>query len=364
MSGPLARGAHLVERAAARLRAEAGLIDRAPWSAEDAALDPAPAETPVPPPPDAVAPPDVTVAPEPPAPPEAPANGASADATPAAPPAAATPAAPPAAAPPAAAPPADAAGAALPVLDLATLVRAGLVLSSGRSRVAEEYRITVGRALRALRGSRGGRTGTANLLMVTSARPGEGKSFSALNIAASIAQNGLADVLLVDIDSKPRSLSALLGLGGREGLLDLAAGWIAGSAPAAAGNAVRNPETLLARTGIEGLSFLPVGLRRPGVEGAVTRSVSVVLERLGRRFPRHVIVLDTAPCLSTSDPSTLAGIVDEVLLVVEAERTQRSEVEAALELLRAASNITLVLNKVRLTQRHSFGSYYYFDEPA
>jgi protein-tyrosine kinase len=356
MSGPLARGAHLVERAAARLRAEAGLIDRAPWSADsDVAPDLPPADAPPPPPPDAAAAPAApaaTVAPEPPAaampaPPEAAANGASASASADAAPVA---------------PPADAAEAALPVLDLATLARAGLVLTGGRSRVAEEYRITVGRALRALRGSRGGRTGTANLLMVTSARPGEGKSFSALNIAASIAQNGLADVLLVDLDSKPRSLSALLGLGGREGMLDLASSWIAGSA--AAGNAVRHPETLFARTGIEGLSFLPVGLRRPGVEGAVTRSVSVALERLGRRFPRHVIVLDTAPCLSTSDPSTLAGIVDEVLLVVEAERTQRSEVEAALELLRAASNITLVLNKVRLTQRHSFGSYYYFDEPA
>ena len=385
MSGPLARGAHLVERAAARLRAEAGLLDQAPPpyadppyadpphadppqtdspQADSPQADPSQADAsgkavPFPAPPPAAAP-DASPAPMVPA---APAPAPAADATVPPDTAVASPAvASPAVAPPAVAPSAVASDAAPPVLDLAALVRAGLVLSGGRSRIAEEYRITVGRALRALRGSRGGRTGTANLLMVTSARPGEGKSFSALNIAASIAQNGLADVLLVDLDSKPRSLSALLGLGGREGLLDLASGWIAGSA--AGGGTVRHPETLLARTAIEGLSIMPVGTRRPGVEGAVTRSVSTVLERLGRRFQRHVIVLDTAPCLSTSDPSTLAGIVDEVLLVVEAERTQRSEVEAALELLKAAGNITLVLNKVRLTQRHSFGSYYYFDEPA
>ena len=141
-----------------------------------------------------------------------------------------------------------------PMLDIATLQRAGLMLTGGRSRIAEEYRISVSRALRALRGSRASRAGAANLLMVTSARPGEGKSFSALNLAASIAQNGLADVLLVDLDSKPRCLTALLGLGGREGLLDLATGTAGGNA--------RPPETLIARTAIEGLSFMPVGARR------------------------------------------------------------------------------------------------------
>jgi protein-tyrosine kinase len=331
MSGPTVRdekahrSAHLVERAAALLRAEAGLIEDAGQWVEPA--DP-PAE-------------DMAPPPQSPAPATAEPPSPAADAGPV-PPLADIP------------PPSPDPGPA--VLDMATLQRAGFVLGGGRSRIAEEYRITVARILRALRGSRAGRTGTANLLMVTSARPGEGKSFSALNLAASIAQNGLSEVLLVDVDSKPRSLSSLLGLSGREGLLDMATG--------TAGGTVRPPETLMARTVIEGLSFLPVGSRRPGMEGAVTRAVSAALERLGRRFPRHVIVLDTAPCLSTSDPSTLAALVDEVVLVVEAERTQRTEVEAALDLLKAASNITLLLNKVRLTQRHSFGSYYYFDEPG
>ncbi len=305
---PASAPTHLVERAAALMRADARLRDEAPFTEAESGLPPVAAP---------------------------------------APPAAAAPADEPA--------PAPAEPKAPPLLDLETLQRAGLMLAGGRSRIAEEYRITVARALRALRGSHAGRTGTANLLMVTSARPGEGKSFSALNIAASITQNGLADVLLVDLDSKPRCLSAQLGLGGREGVLDLAAGGAAGNG--------RAPEALIARTAIEGLSFMPVGARRPGAEGAITRAVSLALERLSRRFPRHVIVLDTAPCLSTSDPSTLAAMVDEVLLVVEAERTQRNEVEAALELLKAATNITLVLNKAQLTQRHSFGSYYYFDAP-
>ena len=355
------RGLHLVERAAALLRADAAVRE-----AEDLVLETPPV-------------PDFPPAAE--APPRVPADETNSDETitgrtiaeqtiageTAATPADAVPAATTleadAANAPGVTPPgvADGEQPSTPFLDIATLRRAGLVLTGSRSRIAEEFRITVTRALRALRGNRTGRAGNANLLMVTSARPNEGKSFSALNVAASIALNGLSDVLLIDLDSKPRSLSALMGLGGRDGLLDLANGW---GNPSAVTGGLRHPEPLIARTAIEGLWFLPIGSRRPGVEGTVTRAVSTTIERLSRRFPRHIVVIDTAPCLSTSDPSTLASLMDEVLMVVEAERTQRSEVEAALDLVKGSTNITLLLNKVQLTQRHSFGSYYYFDEPA
>jgi len=243
--------------------------------------------------------------------------------------------------------------AGAPFLDMATLKRGGLALAGVRSRVTEEYRITVGRILRTLRTANRTGPGSANLVMVTSARPGEGKSFSALNLAVSVAQNGLADVLLVDVDAKPRSLSTLLGLRERPGLLDL----------------VDQPELraedLLVRTAVEGFQFLPLGIARSATADAgVTRALATAIERIRRRFTHHVILLDTAPCLSTSDPSTLAPLVDQVIMVVEAGRTQRAELGASLELLKACPNVTLVLNKVRLTHRHSFGSYYYFGYPS
>jgi receptor protein-tyrosine kinase len=279
--------------------------------------------------------------------------------------------APPAFAPPAFAPPASApAGfapaavpaspapaapvpAGAPYLDIAALKRGGLALAGVRSRVTEEYRIAVGRILRALRAANRSGPGTANLVMVTSARPGEGKSFSALNLAASVAQNGLADVLLVDIDAKPRSLSTLLGLREQRGLLDL----------------VDQPELraedLLVRTAIEGLQLMPLGAARAGsADQGVTRALATAIERIRRRFTHHVVILDSAPCLSTSDPSTLAPLVDQVIMVVEAGRTQRAELGAALELVRGCPNVLLMLNKVRLTHRHSFGSYYYFGYPS
>lgn len=359
------RPAHLVERVAARLRGTAGLAPPDPGRADPAdaaatALRPHVVPPPMPPPIPSSGP---SLGPSPVPLPVA--NDAGdmepdfvADFVPGdIPPDAPLP--PPLGEPPmpradlrhAPAPPDLPAGA--PFLDMATLKRGGLALAGVRSRVTEEYRITVGRILRTLRSANRTGPGSANLIMVTSARPGEGKSFSALNLAISVAQNGLADVLLIDVDAKPRSLSTLLGLRERPGLLDL----------------VDQPELraedLLVRTAVEGFQVLPLGIARAGTADAgVTRALATAIERIRRRFTHHVVILDTAPCLSTSDPSTLAPLVDQVIMVVEAGRTQRAELGASLELVKACPNLILVLNKVRLTHRHSFGSYYYFGYPS
>lgn len=241
-----------------------------------------------------------------------------------------------------------------PAIPMDALERAGLVVgSASRTRISEEYRIAVGRILRVLREEAGAASGN-RLLMVTSTRPGEGKTFTALNLAASLAQQGGDGVILVDVDPKIRPLSAQLGIDSEPGLLDLAA------------DPSLRPEDLLRRTAIPTLSILPVGTRvgagiGPGPDGtAAHRPLVPAITRLARRFPKHLIVLDTPPCLSTSDPHAIAPFVAQTVLVVEAERTQRSEVEAAMELLRGCASVTLLLNKVQLTTSHTFGAYDYF----
>jgi receptor protein-tyrosine kinase len=89
--------------------------------------------------------------------------------------------------------------------------------------------------------------------------------------------------------------------------------------------------------------------------------VVATIEALARRFSNRLMILDSAPCLATSDASTLAGMVSQIAMVIEAERTQHNNVEAALELLRPCPNITLVLNKVRQTTTHAFGDYAYYN---
>ena len=80
-------------------------------------------------------------------------------------------------------------------LDLVSLERAGLVVGrKARTRISEEFRVSVGQVLRAVRGSYTPGRGAGNLVMVTSARPGEGKSFTSLNLAGSIAQHTQREV--------------------------------------------------------------------------------------------------------------------------------------------------------------------------
>ena len=236
-----------------------------------------------------------------------------------------------------------------PPIALAAFGKAGLIdAKAARNRVSEEFRLVQGQILRAAFAQPGGEAGFTNLLMVTSARPKEGKTFTALNLAASIARQGDRQVLLVDADAKNGSLGDTLGLAHSPGLLDLAL------AP------TMDPLALLRSTEIGMLSLLPVGQQR-GERPELFASDQMIraMQNLGRRFADRLVILDVAPCLSTSDPATLAPMVGQILFVIEAERTQRDEVEASLDLIQTCPTITLLLNKVQMSTPRSFGVYSY-----
>lgn len=235
-----------------------------------------------------------------------------------------------------------------------TLQAGGMVVArAGRSRISEEYRIVLGRVLRALREEPDNAASLSNVMMVTSAKPGEGKSFTSLNLAGSVAQHTADKVLLVDLDAKVKPLSALLDADKGQGFYDLVA------------DPSLDPRSVVRMTALPNLKFMPVGRRAGNTEMRVdVHPITAVITRIARMYPNHVVILDAPPCLSTSDPSTVAPIVAQIVMVIEAERTQRSEVEAALDLVRACPNITMLLNKVQLTTNHTFGAYDYYGNYA
>lgn len=235
---------------------------------------------------------------------------------------------------------------AAPTIDAMALERGGMVdWSRTRSRISEEFRLVQRQILRAAFGP-GAEPGFSNLLLVTSARPGEGKSFTSLNLAGSIARQGDNHVLLIDADSKRDSVCYALGLAENCGLLDLVA------------NPKLDPSPLIVKTPIDRLSILPVGRERErSAELFSTKEMTRLIQSLGRRYADRLLILDAPPCLSTSDPAVLAPVVGQILFVVEADRTQRDEVEASLDLIQACPNITLVLNKQQVSSRYTFGAY-------
>ncbi len=232
--------------------------------------------------------------------------------------------------------------------------------SKSPKRLSLELRAIKRRLLRRLnfrkRGARvpTGREGVAearrrNLVLTTSTRPAEGKTFTSLNLALSLAIEDGIGVILIDADlPRPRVLKQF-GLSPRQGFSDL----------------VSDPEAppvkdLLIHADQFPLSILSQGLYEGRSADLYEREeTGEVLRRLSARYPDRLIILDAPPVLAMPDANILARHVDEVLFVVEAGTTSEPAVVSALdEVLDANEKISLILNKCLAAESAvHYGSY-------
>ncbi len=267
--------------------------------------------------------------------------------------------APPAAAPPPAAVAEDTVAPPRPAppkiepISMDALQKAGFVVPGGaaaRSRVTEELNIVQHQIRRTVQATEPGEGRIQRLVLVTSARPGEGKTFCSLNIAARLAIGSVEQVVLVDGDSKQQhSITHLLGRDKTPGLRVLAQ------------DPMQRPETLLQPTGIERMHFVSYGPAAPGQSGLPSGAMlATAVGRLAAALPNRIIVLDAPPCLYTSEPAALASVAGQVVLVVRAESTQRDEVEGALDMVESCPNLQLLLNRTRMVPSNTFGAYDYY----
>jgi len=214
-------------------------------------------------------------------------------------------------------------------------------LDDPSSSVAEAYR-----TLRANLAMLGPEEVRRTILFV-SAIPEEGKTYTSLNTAVSLAQQG-HKTLVVDMDLRRPSLHAALLEGGEfpRGLTDVFSG-----------NA--KLVDVIRPTFVENLSFLPAGTRAPNpAELLGAADLHAVVQELGVRYDR--VIFDTAPVNAVSDGLVLAPHVNQTILVVRAGKTPRRVVVRALTLLRksGARMAGFVLN--RLPTGRAAGYYYYY----
>jgi protein-tyrosine kinase len=238
-----------------------------------------------------------------------------------------------------------AAPATQPPITAEALARAGLV-GAGRTRASEEVTIISNQLVAATAQPSAAPDHETRIVLVTSARPGEGKSFTAINVAARIATGTRRPVLLVDADGKRGCLGDLLDLGTRPGLKDLAL------------DPGRRAASLAVPTALDHLSVMPCGATADG-RVVPSQLLAAALRGLATAFPRHVLVVDTPPCLSASEAPTFASVAGHVVMVVEAARTPRAEVETALDLVQVCPSLQLVLNACTSSSRDIFGAYDY-----
>jgi protein-tyrosine kinase len=222
-------------------------------------------------------------------------------------------------------------------LDLQRLHQMGMVTrDGGRTSVAEDFRIIKRPLLRNALGTVDSGLRHGNLIVVTSALAGEGKSYCAINLAMSIAMENDHTVMLVDADVARPSVLPVLGLGPAPGLMDVL---LSDSLPLA---------DVILRTNIPGLTLLPAGRNsQRATELLASQAMSTLLAEIATRYADRIIIFDSPPLLLTSEASVLATQMGQVVVVVEAETTTRRAVREALRRLEHCPRVTLICNKAR-----------------
>jgi protein-tyrosine kinase len=237
-------------------------------------------------------------------------------------------------------------------LDLARIAANGIVTPDApRSQMADEFRVIKRPLIANAFGKSGTKLEHGNMIMVTSAVPGEGKTFTATNLAMSIAMEMDTRVLLVDADVANPSVPTLLGFKEPRGLMDVL---VDGDVDLA---------DVLLRTNVDRLTILPAGrAHRRATELLASETMERLIEDLALRYPDRIVVFDAPPLLATTEARELATHMGQIIVVVEADRTTHGALKHALGLLEDCPVVMTMLNKAARSQVGSYYGYYGHDE--
>jgi protein-tyrosine kinase len=234
-------------------------------------------------------------------------------------------------------------------LDLHALEKAGNLVPQGTgTRQVEDYRLLKRPVLLNAFGKGSDLIENGNLVVVTSALPGDGKTFTSLNLAMSIAQEQDRTVLLIDADLTQRSLTHQLGLSGARGLTDLLM-----DPPAGVGE-------VLGRTNVPKLRVIAAGTPSPDTtELLASDQMESLMADLASHYDDRIVLFDCPPLLAASQAQVLTQLAGQVLMVVREGKTPRSAIDEALDLLDEDQVVGMVLNDCGRSRGASYyGGYY------
>ena len=232
-------------------------------------------------------------------------------------------------------------------VDIGALRAAGLLaVEDQERRVASEYR-QIKRPL--IAGALGRGTPAVHngrIIMVASALPGEGKSFTTVNLAFNMALEKDTSVLLVDADLPKPQISGVFGVSREPGLVD------------ALLDETQDVESLIIPTSVRGLSLLSAG--RPdanATELLASDRMQRLVTSLVTADPRRIVLCDSPPLLLTTESRVLATAVGQIVIVVRAESTTHQAVVDALACIPEGKSVGLVLNQCRTAPAHEYYGY-------
>jgi len=191
---------------------------------------------------------------------------------------------------------------------------------------AENFKVLKGQLLFTKDGSR------PRTILITSALPGEGKTFVAANLAVSLAQGINEYALLIDCDFRRPRVHNMFGYTNQEGLQEYLTGQ-------------KGLPDLLIRTKIEKLSLLTAGNPAPNPSELLSSTMMKELfDEFKARYHDRYIIIDAAPSHVMSEVNILANYVDCVIFVVMPGRSPREKIHECIENLGKDKLIGIVFN--------------------
>jgi len=187
-------------------------------------------------------------------------------------------------------------------------------------------------------------------ILIVSAMEGEGKTISAANLAVIMARTG-SRVLLLDCDMRKPRMNSIFGLEREKGVSNILVG------DCSISDAVH-------KTDIENLNLIPCGKIPPNPSELLgSKAMREMLATLSRSYDR--IVIDSPPVTAVTDAVVLSKAVDGVVVVLQANKTERVLAKRAIEQMQAvnAHIFGIILNRLdeRMTKYYHLYSYFYRD---
>jgi protein-tyrosine kinase len=234
-------------------------------------------------------------------------------------------------------------------IDLNKLSNKGFVSSnSGRQLINEEYRAIKRKILDNAFGALSKSLTNPNIIMVTSSRPGEGKTFTAINLALSIALEQDKTVLLVDADVLRPNIMKTLELNDRQGLIEYLLG------------EKSNIADVMYQTNISNLRIIPAGKSHHlSTELLASERMYQAVEEFANRYTDRVVIVDTPPLLGINETAILANLAGQAIVVTEENKTKLTDLDKAVKQLNPEMAIGFVVNKSQsATSDVGYGYYY------
>ncbi|KXI28485.1 XrtA-associated tyrosine autokinase [Paraglaciecola hydrolytica] len=234
-------------------------------------------------------------------------------------------------------------------IDLSKLNEKGFVSSnSSRQLINEEYRAIKRKILDNAFGALSKSLTNPNIIMVTSSRPGEGKTFTAINLALSIALEQDKTVLLVDADVLRPNVMRTLELSDKQGLMEYLLGEKTDIAD------------VIYQTNISNLRIIPAGKSHHlSTELLASEKMYQAVEEFANRYTDRVVIVDTPPLLGINETAILANLAGQAIVVTEENKTKLTDLDKAVKQLNPEMAIGFVVNKSQSVSSDVGYGYYY-----